>query len=135
MKKLELGVIMKKIFKKKSVLIIVIFALVVILYQIQFYIFPVSIKYNKYGAKVNVVLTAAESKNIKKILKNAVPASKSSCGFNFDVSINIGTKVYLIAQDGCASYQYFFRFYDISSEDIDYIHNIFDKYGGKGFHS
>lgn len=126
---------MKKIFKKKSVLIIVICVLAVIFYQIQFYIFPVSIKYNKYGADVSAVLTAEESKNIKDILKNAEPSGNLSCGFNFDVSIKIGTRVYLIAQDGCASYQYFLRYYDISNEDIDYIYDIFDKYGGKGFNS
>ena len=120
---------MKKIFKKKSVLIIVICVLAVIFYQIQFYIFPVSIKYNKYGADVSAVLTAEESKNIKDILKNAEPSGNLSCGFK------IGTRVYLIAQDGCASYQYFLRYYDISNEDIDYIHDIFDKYGGKGFNS
>ena len=101
---------MKKIFKKKSVLIIVICVLAVIFYQIQFYIFPVSIKYNKYGADVSAVLTAEESKNIKDILKNAEPSGNLSCGFNFDVSIKIGTRVYLIAQDGCASYQYFLRY-------------------------
>ena len=123
---------MKKIFKKKSVLIIVICVLAVIFYQIQFYIFPVSIK---YGADVSAVLTAEESKNIKDILKNAKPSGNLSCGFNFNVSIKIGTRVYLIAQDGCASYQYFLRYYDISNEDIDYIHDIFDKYGGKGFNS
>ena len=126
---------MKKIFKKKSVLIIVICVLAVIFYQIQFYIFPVSIKYNKYGADVSSVLTAEESKNIRDILKNAEPSGNLSCGFNFDVSIKIGTRVYLIAQDGCASYQYFLRYYDISNEDIDYIRDIFDKYGGKGFNS
>lgn len=85
--------------------------------------------------RIMQTLTSEESKNIKEILKNAEPAGLLSCGFGFDVTVRIGTRVYLLAQDSCASYQHLFRFYDISGEDMDYIHDIFEKYGGAGFHS
>ena len=123
------------ILRKKSFWIIFVCMLLAVFYQIQFYIFPVSIKYDKYDVKVNATLTSEESKNIKEILKNAEPAGLLSCGFGFDVTVRIGTRVYLLARDSCASYQHLFRFYDISGEDMDYIHDIFEKYGGAGFHS
>ncbi len=124
-----------KIIKRKSFWIIVVCLFLAVFYQLQFYIFPVSIKYDKYGVEVNAALTAEESKNVKSILKSAERCGKSSCGFGFDVTIRIGTRVYFPAQDSCASYQYLFRYYDISKEDMEYIHNIFDEYGAGGFHS
>lgn len=51
-------------FLKKSFWFIIV--LIVILYQLQFYIFPVSIRYDNYGVKVNEVLYFEESKAIKK---------------------------------------------------------------------
>lgn len=123
---------MNKIIRKKSFWIIVI----VILYQLQFYIFPVSLRYNNSGVKVNAVLSFEESKAIKKILKNSTYIGvSSSCGFGLNESITIGTLVYCVAQDGCETFRHNFLYYDISREDMAYIHSVFKKYGAKGFHS
>lgn len=58
--------------------------------------------------------------------------STPSCGFDDDISITFGNQVFAIACDDCAvvkdckSNKYF----DITSEDKEYLVSLFEEYGG-----
>lgn len=80
-------------------------------------------------------LTAEESAKVIEILNgnpydplSGVPA----CGFSKEVSFEIGGRFYAVAMDTCNNMQDLgtLRFFDISEEGIDYIHALFEKYGG-----
>lgn len=55
-----------------------------------------------------------------------------SCGFNKNISLKVGDRVFAIARDTCNSIQDLgnLRFFDIPQEDMYYIHSLFEKYGG-----
>ena len=55
-----------------------------------------------------------------------------SCGFDKDVSIKIGNRVFAIACDTCNCIQDLgnMRYFDIPQADMDYIHSLFEEHGG-----
>ena len=80
-------------------------------------------------------LTAEESAKVIEILDgnpyeplSGIPA----CGFSKEVSFEINGRFYAVAMDTCNNMQDLgtLRFFDISEEGIDYIHALFEKYGG-----
>lgn len=83
-----------------------------------------------------VTLEADEAKRVTAILNgnryafiwDGVP----SCGFNEDISFKVGDRVYAIACDTCNCVQDLgnLRCFDIPEEDMEYIHSLFEKYGG-----
>ena len=59
-------------------------------------------------------------------------AGNPSCSFSKNISLKIGDRVFAIARDECnfildASNM---RYFDVSQEDMDYVHSLFEKYGG-----
>lgn len=88
-----------------------------------------------YGDK-NIVhtLSDAETENIRKILstKNPDYFLLPACGFDKNISISFGNQTFSFACDGCniAEISPFTRHIDITEEETEYIHSLFEKYGG-----
>lgn len=59
---------------------------------------------------------------------SGVPA----CGFDKNISLKVNGRVYAIACDTCNVVQDLgnLRYFDIAKADMDYIHGLFEKYGG-----
>ena len=90
-----------------------------------------------YGDKnISVTLEDSEAEKIIDILdgNNYNPASSGipSCGFDKNVSLKVGSRVFAIACDTCSIIQDLsnLRYFNISQEDMEYIHSLFEKHGG-----
>ena len=90
-----------------------------------------------YGDKnISVTLEGSEAEKVIDILNgnnyNPVSSGVPSCGFDKNVSLQVGDRVFAIACDTCNCIQDLgnLRFFDIPQEDIEYIHSLFEKYGG-----
>ena len=55
-----------------------------------------------------------------------------SCGFDKNISLQVSMRTFAIACDTCNCIQDLgnLRYFDIPQEDMDYIHSLFEKYGG-----
>ena len=90
-----------------------------------------------YGEEnISVTLEDDEARKVVNILNgnNYDPFSFSvpSCGFDKDISLKVGGRTFAIACDTCNCIQDFgnLRYFDIPKEDMEYIHSLFEKYGG-----
>lgn len=86
-----------------------------------------------YDNNVVQELTTEEAEEVSRIFNSkwisdigGVPA----CGFGDDVAIKVGSTTYRIAKDQCSRIQAGLFTYNISDEDMDYIHSLFEKYSG-----
>ena len=85
---------------------------------------------------IRVTLHEDEAKRVKDILDGKIYdpfGGIPSCGFDKDISLKVGNRVFAIARDTCGCVQDLgnLRFFSLSQEDIDYIHALFEKYGGR----
>ena len=55
-----------------------------------------------------------------------------SCGFDENISLSVGGRTFAIACDTCNTVQDLgnLRYFNIPNEDMEYIHSLFEKYGG-----
>ena len=55
-----------------------------------------------------------------------------SCGFDENISLKVGGRTFAIACDTCNTVQDLgnLRYFNIPNEDMEYIHSLFEKYGG-----
>ena len=90
-----------------------------------------------FGDKdICVTLEDSEAEKVIDILNgnNYAPVSSGvpSCGFDKNISLNVGDRIFAIACDTCNCIQDLgnLRYFDISQEDMEYIHSLFEKYGG-----
>ena len=90
-----------------------------------------------YGEEnISVTLEDDEAGKVVNILNgnNYDPISSGvpSCGFDKNISLKVGGRTFAIACDTCNSIQDLgnLRYFDIQQEDMDYIHSLFEKYGG-----
>ena len=90
-----------------------------------------------YGEdNISVTLEDDEAKKVIDILNgnNYDPISSGvpSCGFDKNISLKIGGRTFAIACDTCNCIQDLgnLRYFDISKEDMEYIHSLFEKNGG-----
>ena len=90
-----------------------------------------------YGdVNINVTLEKEEADRVIQILdgKNYISVIDGTpkCGFNANISLKVGNRVFAIACDTCNCVQDMgnLRYFDIPQEDMDYIHSLFEKYGG-----
>ena len=91
-----------------------------------------------YGDKdIRVTLEDDEAEKVIAILNgnNYAPIASGipSCGFDKNISLKVGGRVFAIACDTCNCIQDLgnLRFFDIPKEDMEYIHSLFEKHGGK----
>lgn len=73
------------------------------------------------------VITILDGKNYKSLLEGV-----RSCGFDSEVCFKINNRTYAIARDTCNCVQDLgnLHYFSISKADMDYIHSLFEKYGG-----
>ena len=90
-----------------------------------------------YGeANISVALEDDEAEKVIDILNgnNYDPISSSipACGFDKNISLKIDGQTFAIACDTCNYIQDLgnLRYFDIPKEDMEYIHSLFEKYGG-----
>lgn len=85
---------------------------------------------------IHTVLTEAEASAVIRILnkKGYNPAifGTPACGFDANISLEIGDQVYAIACDTCGTICNLEqnRYFHVSDEKIEYIHALFESYGG-----
>lgn len=90
-----------------------------------------------YGDKdIRVALEKNEAEKVIDALDgkryDSITAGIPSCGFDKNISLKIGGRVFAIACDTCNYIQDRgnLRYFEIPQEDMDYIHSLFEKYGG-----
>jgi hypothetical protein len=89
-----------------------------------------------HGEDIRVVLTDDEAAKVIDIIDgkryDPIASGVPACGFGKDVAFKVGLRTFAIAQDKCSCMQDLgnLRFFNISDEDIQYIHALFEKYGG-----
>ena len=96
----------------------------------------VTLNFQVYGENICVKLPEDEAQKVIEILDgnsyrsflDGIP----SCGFSEEVSLQVGSQVFAIAQDTCNCVQGMggLGYFNIPEEDIDYIHSLFEQYGG-----
>lgn len=90
-----------------------------------------------YGDKdIRVTLEEDEAEKVIEILDgneyDPISSGIPSCGFDGNVSLKVGGRTFAIACDTCNCIQDLgcLRYFTIPQEDIQYIHSLFEKYGG-----
>ena len=85
---------------------------------------------------IHVTLKDTEAEKVIDILNGKkyqpIASGITSCGFDKNISLKVGNRVFAIACDTCNCVQDLgnLRYFDISQEDMIYIHSLFEKYGG-----
>ena len=85
---------------------------------------------------IHVKLDDSETQKIIDILNgnnyNPISSGVPSCGFDKNISLKVDGRTFSIACDTCNCIQDLgnLRYFDIAKEDMDYIHSLFEKYGG-----
>lgn len=90
-----------------------------------------------YGEEnINVTLEADEAEEIITILDgnsyDPVLSAVPSCGFDKNISLKVGDRVFAVACDKCNCMLDYgnLRYFEIPQEDMEYIRSVFEKYGG-----
>ena len=85
---------------------------------------------------IRVTLEDDEAEKVIDILNgndyNPFSSGVPSCGFDKNISLQVSGRIFAIACDTCNCIQDLgnLRYFDISKEDMEYIHSLFEKYGG-----
>lgn len=85
---------------------------------------------------INVVLSDDEGERIIDILDGKIYdpifSGTPSCGFDENISLRVDGHAYAIACDTCKNIQdcESLRYFSVTQEEIQYIHSLFEKYGG-----
>ena len=85
---------------------------------------------------IRVTLEDDEAEKVIDILNgndyNPFPSGVPSCGFDKNISLQVSGRAFAIACDTCNCIQDLgnLRYFSIPQEDMDYIHSLFEKYGG-----
>ena len=97
----------------------------------------VTLIYQFGGKNITVSLEPEEAEKVVGILDgnsyDPVWSGIPSCGFSSDIALNVNGRVYAVARDTCNKMQDMgnLRYFSVSEDEIDYIHDLFKKYGGK----
>ena len=90
-----------------------------------------------YGEEnIGVTLEDDEAERIIDILDGnnyySIFSGIPSCGFDKNISLSVGNRVFAIACDSCHCIQDLsnLKYFSIAQEDMEYIHSLFEKYGG-----
>ena len=85
---------------------------------------------------IRVTLEDDEAEKVIDILNgndyNPFSSGVPSCGFDENISLKVGRRTFAIACDTCNTVQDLgnLRYFNIPNEDMEYIHSLFEKYGG-----
>ena len=95
----------------------------------------VELIFKKYDQNIQTLLPDEEAEKVICILDDksydpnyGIP----SCSFDKDVSLKVGDSIYAIAQDTCNIIQdrNKLRYFSVTDDEMEYIHSLFEKYGG-----
>ncbi len=91
----------------------------------------------EYGAEnICVELDEAEASKVIAILNgktyDSIFSGVPSCGFSENISLKVGNQTFAIACDTCSYIQDLgnLKFFSVPKEDMNYIHSLFEAYGG-----
>ena len=96
----------------------------------------VTLSYVYGDDNIRVTLEDDEAEKVIDILNgndyNPFSSGVPSCGFDKNISLQVSGRTFAIACDTCNRIQDLgnLRYFDIPQEDMDYIHSLFEKYGG-----
>lgn len=96
----------------------------------------VVLSYLQGEKNIRVELPYEEAEKVISILDgkkyDPLDGSIPACGFDEDISLKVGNRVFAIAGDTCNILQDLgnFRYFHIPKEDMAYIHSLFNQYGG-----
>ena len=96
----------------------------------------VTLTFIRGDANISVLLEDGAAKKVIDILDQnkytPILSGVPSCGFDKNVSLKVGNRVFAIACDTCNCIQDLgnLRYFDIPQADMDYIHSLFEEYGG-----
>ena len=97
----------------------------------------VTLKFIHGEANITATLTDEEAAKVVDIMDGKRydpfdPLLVPACGYDPDISLQVNSRVFAIACDTCNSVQDLgnLRYFDIPEADMDYIHSLFEKYGG-----
>ena len=85
---------------------------------------------------INVTLEEDDAEKVISILNgkeyDPIFSGTPSCGFDKNITLKVGNRVFAIANDTCPFIQDLnnMRYFNIPEKDMNYIHSIFEKYGG-----
>ena len=85
---------------------------------------------------IRVTLPEEEAEKVIDILNgndyNPFSSGVPSCGFDKNISLQVSGRTFAIACDTCNTVQDLgnLRYFNIPNEDMEYIHSLFEKYGG-----
>ena len=88
-------------------------------------------------SNIQVNLTPEESARVIEILDgnpyDPLWGGVPSCGFDGNISLKVGYRTFSIACDACPSVLDVskLRYFGISQSEMDYIHKLFESYGGR----
>ncbi len=92
--------------------------------------------FTENNKNIQVTLTDEEAEEVISILDGNVydpTGGVPSCGFSNDISLKVGNRTYAIARDTCNYIQDCgnLKYFTVSDEEMTYIHELFEKYGGE----
>ena len=127
---------MKYVYPKKVKIAAVVAAVAVLLVITELLLYnfgPVMLHYEDIvtGENSTVFVSRKEAKEIKNIMntKSYSGVFPTSCGYDMNVAVTIGFRHYLVAMDGCTGISLpIGTSFDISDENMDRLHSIFEKY-------
>ena len=96
----------------------------------------VQLNFKVHDHDIEATLTEEEAARVIEILSgksyDSFAEGIPSCGFDPAVSFRIDGRIYAIAMDTCGTVRDYgnLRFIHLTDEEIDYIHRLFEKYGG-----
>lgn len=96
----------------------------------------VTLTFIREGVDIRITLPEDEAEQVRNILDgnryDPVLSGIPACGFDKNVSVTVGMRVFAIACDQCNNVQDLgnLRYFDIPKENMEYIRALFEKYGG-----
>lgn len=95
-----------------------------------------TLTFTPYEYNIIVKLTEEEAAELVRIFdgkQTPFDPTVPACGFSEEVSLQIGTQRFWIACDDCpiVFHQNTLRYFSVSEEEKEYIHQLFEQYGGK----
>lgn len=96
----------------------------------------VTLTFIREGVDIRITLPEDEAEQVRNILDgnryDPVLSGIPACGFDKNVSVTVGMRVFAIACDQCNIVQNLgnLRYFDIPKENMEYIRALFEKYGG-----
>ncbi len=125
---------MKYVYPKKIKIAVIVVAAIVLLVAVELVLYnfgPVMLHYEDIttGENSTVFVSRSEAVEIRNMLNRKTVSSGDTCGYDINVAVTIGFRHYMVAMDGCEGVRLPVGIgFDLSSANMDRLHQIFEKY-------